>query len=80
MIGIDNQVLSILTFYSANHVFPDLLSLTLPGISKSSFTLTDVAGQGAVRPDLVEQCVSRCPFKPSQARFTPRDKARYDPP
>jgi hypothetical protein len=51
MIGIDNQVLSILTFYSANHVFPDLLSLTLPGISKSSFTLTDVAGQGAVRPD-----------------------------
>jgi hypothetical protein len=55
------QVLPMLTFDSAYHVFPYMLHLALSNLSKLSFTLSSITLPGRAQPDIARHRVSLCP-------------------
>ena len=65
------QALSILTWYSANHVFPIMLHLVLPNSPMLDASLAGTAYHARAQPNLVQHLVSLCPALPSHIKRCP---------
>jgi len=65
------QELSILTWCSANHVYPIMLHLVLPSAPMLDASLAGPAYHARALPDLVRHLVSLCPALPSHIKRCP---------